>query len=77
MRVYLFAGLGVFLMIAPWTPLWEKGTLVFATTALGGWLESGWFRGAVSGLGLLDLLAALSDATALRRILRGGAGGEG
>ena len=76
MRVYLFAGLGVFLLIAPWTPLWDKGTLVFATTPLGAWLESGWFRGAVSGLGVLDLLAALSDASALRRILRDSPGGE-
>ena len=79
MSLYVFAALGVFLLAAPWSPVWD-----FATAALlppsvaGGFVRSGFARGAVSGLGALDLLVAIQEAGYLRRLLgrKAQSGGE-
>jgi hypothetical protein len=63
--VYLFAALGVFLIVAPWTPLWEMSTAGYLPTALGPCLRSGFARGLVTGLGALNLMAAWSEARGL------------
>lgn len=63
--VYLFAALGVFLVAAPWSPLWEASTAGYLPTPAGTWLRSGFVRGLVSGLGALNLAAAWSEARAL------------
>jgi hypothetical protein len=71
LRLYLFALFGLFLMITPWTPLWDQMTLPLAPTRLGGWLRGGWLRGLVSAVGALDLLVAFREAGGLWRRLRG------
>ena len=63
--VYLFAALGVFLVVAPWSPLWEASTAGYLATPLGPWLRSGFSRGLISGVGLLNLSAAWGEAKAL------------
>lgn len=63
--VYAFAALGVFLAVAPWSPVWEASTAGYLPTAAGPWLRSGFVRGFVSGLGALNLAAAWSEARAL------------
>jgi hypothetical protein len=63
--VYLFAALGVFLLAAPWSPLWEASTSGYLPTAAGAWLRSGFLRGLVSGLGALNLAVAWSEAREL------------
>ena len=63
--VYVFAALGVFLVAAPWSPLWEASTAGYLPTAAGAWLRSGFVRGLVSGLGALNLAAAWGEARAL------------
>lgn len=63
--VYLFAALGVFLLVAPWSPLWEMSTAGYLPTPLGSWLRSGFVRGLVSGMGALNLSAAWSEARSL------------
>lgn len=70
MIVYAFAVLGVFLMAVPWTSVWDQATLVLLPTVPGGWVRSGWIRGAISGLGALDLLAAAEEAGALWQSMR-------
>ena len=59
---YLYLILGVFLLAAPWSPLWSAATELASASPLGPWLTSGFTRGLVSGLGLLNLAAAASDA---------------
>ncbi len=68
--VYAFAALGVFLVAAPWSPVWEVSTAGYLPTVAGPWLRSGFVRGLVSGLGGLNLIAAWSEA---RELLRPGA----
>jgi hypothetical protein len=65
--VYAFAALGVFLVAVPWSPVWESSTAAFVPTVAGPWLRSGYVRGLISGLGLLNIVAAWSEARALLR----------
>jgi hypothetical protein len=72
--LYLFAVLGLFLLVAPWTPAWTQATYALLPQHVGRWVLSGWVRGVVSGLGALDLAIAAQFALELWRRLRGGDG---
>jgi hypothetical protein len=63
--LYGFFVFGLFLLVAPWTPIWSRAGLALLPTSLGGWVMSGWARGVVSGLGALDLAVALQVAREL------------
>lgn len=63
--VYAFAALGVFLIVAPWSPFWDASTAGYLPTSVGSFLRSGFLRGFVSGLGVLDLAAAWGEARSL------------
>jgi hypothetical protein len=62
---------GLFLVVLPWTPTWERLTLVAPAMAwrawlgdggLGaGWLGAGWLRGLASGFGLVHVVWAAHD----------------
>jgi hypothetical protein len=52
---------GLVLLLAPWTSIWESNWLVRPNPALCSFLLSGFTRGAVSGLGLVNLLVAIAD----------------
>jgi len=52
---------GAVLVVSPWTSLWESNWLLQPWPALRGLLLSPFTRGAVSGLGLVNVLVALSD----------------
>lgn len=52
---------GVTLVLAPWTSLWESHPALSVSTSLRDILLAPWFRGAVTGLGLVNLGAAASD----------------
>ncbi len=69
--VYVFAALGVFLLMVPWSPLWDTATAGFLPTPLGPWLKNGFARGLISGLGALNFVAAWNEA---RELLWPGAG---
>lgn len=77
LQVYAFAAVGLFLIVVPWSPVWDSATAPYLPTWAGSWLRSGYVRGAVSGLGGLNLLAAWSDARALLRSLSGGSDAAG
>ena len=53
---------GIVLVFAPWTPLWDSNWLLQLWPALRGFLLSPFTRGAVTGLGLVNVLQALHDA---------------
>ena len=74
--LYLFGALGLFLLAVPWTSVWDDVTAALLPQAIGDWVGSGWARGAVSGLGALDLVAAVREARSLWRGLRSGSDGS-
>jgi hypothetical protein len=76
LALYGFGALGVFLVAAPWTPAWDHVALGLLPGPLGTWVRSGWTRGAVSGVGALDLLAAIPHAASLWRAVRMPAGDQ-
>jgi hypothetical protein len=74
LSAYLFGALGLFLLAAPWTGVWEWLVLPLAPTAWGPLARSGWLRGFVSGLGVLNLAVALADGLRLWRSVSDRAG---
>jgi len=59
--VFYCTAVGVYLLLRPWT--------AGAGVGVGGWTSSGFFRGFVSGLGLVHLFAGASDLRVLSRQL--------
>ncbi|MGA9885546.1 MAG: hypothetical protein WBQ34_17650 [Candidatus Acidiferrales bacterium] len=55
----LWLALGMALILAPWLELWETNYFVYTYPALGLVLRNPYVRGAVSGLGVLDVLLSL------------------
>jgi hypothetical protein len=53
---------GIALVFAPWSPLWDANWLLSLWPGARGFLLNGFTRGAVSGLGLVNLALALRDA---------------
>lgn len=61
--------MGVFLVVLPWSGLWEQNYFLFRYPSLASWLLDHRLRGAISGLGLLDLGVALWYATHFEVVL--------
>jgi hypothetical protein len=58
---------GLVLLIVPWSGLWERNAFLgMAASWVVDIARTGWFRGAVSGVGLLLVGAGLAEAVSLR-----------
>jgi hypothetical protein len=55
---------GLVLLVAPWTALWDSNWLLQPHPAMRDLLLNAFTRGAVSGLGLVNILIALYDVRA-------------
>ena len=53
---------GVLLVVVPWTALWDANYLLQPYPSLRALLLSGYMRGTVSGLGLVNIVLALDEA---------------
>lgn len=53
---------GIILLVAPWTTLWDANYLIQPYPAFRALVLSAFTRGAVSGLGLINILLALHEA---------------
>jgi hypothetical protein len=62
---------GIVLVFAPWTALWDSNWLLPVWPGLRGFLTSAFTRGAVTGLGLVNVVLAVSDVR--RHLLSPGA----
>ncbi|HUA01410.1 MAG TPA: hypothetical protein VMB02_13835 [Candidatus Aquilonibacter sp.] len=51
--------LGLILILVPWSDLWEANYLFYQYPALGLFLKNPFLRGAISGLGFMNVLLAL------------------
>lgn len=52
---------GLLLVLIPWSAFWDRNFFVEWSGALGAILLSNYFRGAVTGLGLINVWAALAE----------------
>jgi hypothetical protein len=74
MSLYAFTVLGIFLLFAPWSPVWDQATRALLPATVGAFARSGWARGLVSALGGLDLIVALQVGRELWDSMRLGSG---
>ncbi|HEV2386367.1 MAG TPA: hypothetical protein VGS20_03830 [Candidatus Acidoferrales bacterium] len=58
--------LGLLVILLPWSPVWESNSLLTRYPSLIPYLLNGYVRGAISGLGVLDVMMA-ADALFRRR----------
>ena len=59
--VALFIEVGLLLIVLPWSTFWERNYFVYAWPALRPALTNHFLRGAVSGLGLVNLFAGFAE----------------
>ena len=64
--MFLCATLGVMLMIVPWRPEWSENRLLTPYPAMRALVASGFVRGVVSGLGLLNVWIGFWEALQYR-----------
>jgi hypothetical protein len=62
MFVFVCASVGVFLVILPWRPEWTHNYLLLSYPGLRQFIASGFVRGVVSGLGMLDIWIGFWEA---------------
>ena len=60
--------LGLFLVVLPWAPPWERHYLLHRFPELAPWALNYYLRGAVSGLGLVDIGLGLGAAARFERL---------
>ena len=60
-----FVEVGLMLLVVPWSPFWERNYFLDLWPALEAVTRSNPVRGAVSGLGIINLWAAMSELAAL------------
>jgi hypothetical protein len=53
--------IGLFLVFVPWSGLWENNVLLSYSLPLRRFFLNNFVRGAVSGLGLIDVLLGLNE----------------
>jgi hypothetical protein len=56
-----FVEVGLVLLVVPWSSFWDRNYFVQMWPALGVLTRSNLVRGAVSGLGVVNLWAAMSE----------------
>jgi len=54
--------LGLVLVVLPWLPLWSDNAFIAHLPAAKRILEHGFLRGAISGLGIIDIWLGISEA---------------
>jgi hypothetical protein len=52
---------GLLLVLIPWSAFWERNYFLETSSILGGWLKNNYARGAITGLGLVNVWAALAE----------------
>ena len=58
-----FLEVGLLLVLLPWTTFWDRNYLFDLVPLLDGAIESSYVRGAVSGLGLLNIGLGLTEVS--------------
>ena len=56
-----FIEVGLLLIVLPWSGFWERNYFAQAWPAFGAFVTNNFARGAISGLGLVNLLAGFAE----------------
>jgi polyferredoxin len=59
--VAFFIEVGLLLLVLPWSTFWERNYFIEALPSLGAILTNHFGRGAISGLGLVNLVAGFAE----------------
>ena len=59
--VALFLEFGLLLVVIPWSAFWDRNYFAQAIPALHGFITNNFVRGAVSGLGVVNVFLGLSE----------------
>jgi hypothetical protein len=65
LTIVFFVEVGLVLAVVPWSTYWERNYIADLLPLLHAVITNYFFRGAVSGLGLVNLAAAVSELRAL------------
>ncbi len=60
-----FIEVGLLLIVLPWSAFWERNYFVYTWPALEPLFTSPYFRGGVSGVGLLNLVSGFAEMGAV------------
>ena len=63
--IALFFELGIVLLVVPWSAYWERNYFAESVPLLQGFITNNFVRGAVSGLGILNLATGAADLVSL------------
>jgi hypothetical protein len=63
--VAFFVEVGLLLIVLPWSAFWERNYFGEAWPTLRPWLTNNFLRGAISGLGVVNLVAGFLDLAAI------------
>jgi hypothetical protein len=69
--VAYFLEVGLLLVLVPWTAFWERNYFAVSSPLFQELLRNNYLRGAVSGLGLVNLLMGFNEFSALLYARRG------
>lgn len=59
--------LGLLLIVVPWSAYWDRNYFAQTSPLVGAFVTNNYVRGAVTGLGAVNVLAALADLAMLVR----------
>jgi hypothetical protein len=60
-----FVEVGLLLLVAPWSPFWDRNVFIDLWPAIADVTRNNLVRGAVSGLGIINLWAAMAELASL------------
>ncbi len=65
--IAFFLETGLLLVVLPWSSFWSRNYFVIHWPAISPWLVNDFVRGAITGLGLVNLAAGIADIIPLVR----------
>lgn len=63
--IALFFEIGIVLLVVPWMPYWQQNFFIDARPYVEPWLTSPFVKGAISGLGLVNVIAGFAELASL------------
>lgn len=63
--IAVFLEVGVVLLVVPWSHFWERNYFAESLPLVQALITNNFVRGAISGLGLLNLVAGISEIVSL------------